>query len=108
MKNIKDKAAIKQARKALKKQIKEKLVIQIETLVSEFGPDVSKAKKAIDKAAKNLAKILAAKLRPEAHAAPAEPKAKKGKKQPTLHQLLLQKRLRAKQRKIPNLKKPFN
>ncbi|SDF64376.1 hypothetical protein [Mucilaginibacter gossypii] len=80
MKNIKDKAAIKQARKALKKQIKEKLVIQIETLVSEFGPDVSKAKKAIDKAAKNLAKILAAKLRPEAHAAPAEPKAKKGKK----------------------------
>ncbi|WP_426586241.1 hypothetical protein [Mucilaginibacter sp. R-33] len=80
MKNIKDKAATKQARKALKKQLKEKLVIQIETLVSEFGPDASKAKKAIDKAAKNLAKILAAKLSPEVHAAPAEHKVKKEKK----------------------------
>lgn len=80
MKNIKDKAATKQARKVLKKQLKEKLVIQIETLVSEFGPDISKAKKAIDKVAKNLAKILAAKLSPEVHATPAEPKVKKEKK----------------------------
>lgn len=80
MKNIKDKAATKQALKTLKKQLKEKLVIQIEAIVSEFGPDVQKTKKAIDKAAKNLAKTLSAKLSPEVHAVPAEPKVKKEKK----------------------------
>ncbi|MEO3406456.1 hypothetical protein AAFN85_21260 [Mucilaginibacter sp. CAU 1740] len=82
MKNIKDKAATKQARKALKKQLKDKLVYQIEILVSEFGPDIKKAKKAIDKASKNLAKTLASKLSPVVHAAVVTeaPKVKKAKK----------------------------
>jgi len=62
MKNDKNKTAVKEARKALKKQLNDKLFAQIKTVVGEFESDVKKVNKVIEKAAKNLAKALVAKI----------------------------------------------
>ena len=48
----------KKARKAYKKDLTEKIVIQLKTAVGDVGADLKKTSKAIEKAAKNLAKKL--------------------------------------------------
>ena len=81
MKNNKNKTAVKEARKALKKQLNDKLFAQIKTIVSEFEADSKKVGKAIEKASKNLAKILSAKINTDGDAPAAAVKVVKDKKQ---------------------------
>jgi hypothetical protein len=66
MKNDKNKTAAKEARKTLKKQLNDKLFAQIKTVVGEFESDLKKVNKVIEKASKNLAKALVAKIDTEA------------------------------------------
>ena len=81
MKNNKNKTSVKEARKALKKQLNDKLFVQIKTIVSEFEADSKKVGKAIEKASKNLAKILAAKINTDGDVPAAAVKVVKDKKQ---------------------------
>jgi len=62
MKDKKIKSEAKEARKTLKKQLNEKIAAQLKTVIGEFESDLKKVSKTIEKASKNLAKTLAAKI----------------------------------------------
>jgi len=74
MKDKKVKSVAKEARKVLKKQLNDKFTAQLKTIVSEFEPDLKGLTKAIEKASKNLAKSITAKIsdKKDAPAAPAK------------------------------------
>ncbi|MDB5004266.1 MAG: hypothetical protein JWQ34_2491 [Mucilaginibacter sp.] len=59
MKKAKNNSIAKKAKKALKKDLGDKIAAQIKITVGQFLPGVKKAEKSIEKAAKNLAKKLA-------------------------------------------------
>ncbi len=54
----KEAAAAKKASKAFKKELTEKIAIQLQVIAGETGINSKKASKAIQKAAKNLAKKI--------------------------------------------------
>lgn len=58
MKKAKNNSIAKKAKKALKKELSDKIAAQIKTTVGQFLPGLTKAEKSIEKAAKNLAKKL--------------------------------------------------